>query len=128
MKANGYKEFKGLRKESLRDNMSDIEVALADLGEMATKELAKEYKPQVLEQNKKIAKLGVKLYKCDPYCSFQREINERTNALVRRYIPKGESMKLKPQIYLDDICFEINSMPRKIFDYRCVYDVELDYK
>ena len=73
-------------------------------------------------------KLGVKLYKCDPYCSFQRGTNERTNALVRRYIPKGESMKLKPQIYLDDICFNINSMPRKIFDYRCVYDVELDYK
>ena len=73
-------------------------------------------------------KLGVKLYKCDPYCSFQRGTNERTNALVRRYIPKGESMKLKPQIYLDDICFEINSMPRKIFDYKCVYDVELDYK
>ena len=73
-------------------------------------------------------KLGVKLYKCDPYCSFQRGTNERTNALVRRYIPKGESMKLKPQIYLDDICFKINSMPRKIFDYRCVYDIELDYK
>lgn len=72
-------------------------------------------------------KLGVKLYKCDPYCSFQRGTNERTNALVRRYIPKGESMKLKPQIYLDDICFNINSMPRKIFDYKCVYDVELDY-
>lgn len=46
---------------------------------------------------------------------------------MRRYIPKGESMKLKPQIYLDDICFNINSMPRKIFDYKCVYDVELDY-
>ena len=29
-------------------------------------------------------KLGVKLYKCDPYCSFQRGTNERTNALVRR--------------------------------------------
>ena len=36
-------------------------------------------------------KLGVKLYKCDPYCSFQRGTNERTNALVRRFIPKGES-------------------------------------
>lgn len=72
-------------------------------------------------------KLGVKLYKCDPYYSFQRGTNERTNALVRRYIPKGESMKLKPQIYLDDICFNINSMPRKIFDYKCVYDLELDY-
>ena len=73
-------------------------------------------------------KLGVKLYKCDPYCSFQRGTNERTNALVRRYIPKGESMKLKPQIYLDDICFNINSMPRKIFDFKSVYEIELNYK
>ena len=72
-------------------------------------------------------KLGVKLYKCDPYCSFQRGTNERMNAMVRRFIPKGDSMKLKPQIYLDDICFAINSMPRKIFDFRCAYDVELDY-
>ena len=72
-------------------------------------------------------KLGVKLYKCDPYCSFQRGTNERTNALVRRWIPKGSSMKYVPQIYLDDICFEINSMPRKIFDFKCAYDIELNY-
>ena len=72
-------------------------------------------------------KLGVKLYKCDPYCSFQRGTNERMNAMVRRFIPKGSSMKLKPQIYLDDICFQINSMPRKIFDFKCAYDIELNY-
>ena len=72
-------------------------------------------------------KLGVKLYKCDPYCSFQRGTNERTNALVRRWIPKGTSVRLIPQIYLDDICFEINSMPRKIFDFKCAYDIELIY-
>lgn len=72
-------------------------------------------------------KLGVKLYKCDPYCSFQRGTNERTNALVRRWIPKGSSMKYVPQIYLDDICFEINTMPRKIFDFKCAYEVESEY-
>ncbi len=58
MKANEYKAYKGIRKESLRDNMSDIEVALTDLGEIATRELAKEHKPYGLEQNKKIAKRG----------------------------------------------------------------------
>ena len=72
-------------------------------------------------------KLGVKLYKCDPYCSFQRGTNERMNAMVRRFIPKGSSLKMIPQIYLDDICFKINSMPRKIFDFKCAYEVELDY-
>ena len=58
MKANEYKEFKGLKKENLRDNMSRIEELLTDLGEEATKELAKEHKPKGLEANKKIAKLG----------------------------------------------------------------------
>ena len=41
MTAKEFKQFKGLRKESLRDNMSDIEITLADLGEIATREIAK---------------------------------------------------------------------------------------
>lgn len=73
-------------------------------------------------------KLGVKLYKCDPYCSFQRGTNERMNAIVRRYIPKGSSLRMKPQIYLDDIAFNINSMPRKMFDFKTPFQVELNYK
>ena len=58
LKASEYKAYKGLIKESLRDNMSDIEVALTDLGEVATRELAKKHKPYGLKQNKKIAKMG----------------------------------------------------------------------
>ena len=58
MTAKEYKEYKNLRKESLRDNTSDIEVVLTDLGEIATRELAKEHKPLGLEQNKKIAKMA----------------------------------------------------------------------
>ena len=58
MSAKEYKEFKGLRKESLRDNMSDIEVLLADIGEITTRELAKKHKPYGLSENRKIAKAG----------------------------------------------------------------------
>jgi len=58
MTASGYKDFKGLRKESLRDNMTDVEIALADLGEIATREIAKEKKPIGLKENKKVAVLG----------------------------------------------------------------------
>ena len=72
-------------------------------------------------------RLGVKLYKCDPYCSFQRGTNERMNAIVRRWIPKGYSLKTITQTYLDNIAFEINTMPRKIFDYKTSCDVELFY-
>lgn len=58
MKASEYKEFKGIRKESLRDNMTDIEVVLTDLGEIATRELVKQHCPYGLDQNKKVAKAG----------------------------------------------------------------------
>ena len=53
MKASEYKELKGIRKESLRDNMSDIEVALSDLGELANVQ-----KPYGLKQNPEVAKRG----------------------------------------------------------------------
>ena len=58
MTAKEYKEYKGLKKESLRDNMSDIEIALADIGELTTRELAKKHKPIGLDENRKIAKEG----------------------------------------------------------------------
>lgn len=58
MKANEYKQFKGIRKESLRDNMTDMEIALTDLSEIATRELVKKHNPYGLEQNKEIAKMG----------------------------------------------------------------------
>ncbi|MBR3198928.1 MAG: phage antirepressor protein [Bacilli bacterium] len=58
MTAHEYKSFKGLRKESLRDNMTDIEVALADLGELATREIAKRKKPKGLNENVEVAKRG----------------------------------------------------------------------
>ena len=71
-------------------------------------------------------RLGVKLYKCDPYCSFQRGSNERSNALVRRFIPKGKTLYQVEQQYLDDIMFKINEMPRKIFDFKTANEVEFD--
>lgn len=58
MKASEYKKFKGIRKESLRDNMSDLEILLTDIGEVTTRELAKEHRPYGLEENKKIAASG----------------------------------------------------------------------
>mgnify|MGYP005863427489 CR=1 FL=1 len=58
MTAKEYKQYKDLRKESLRDNMDNIEVILTDLSEETTKRLAEKHKPQGLEQNKEIARMG----------------------------------------------------------------------
>lgn len=58
MKASEYKKLKGLRKESLRDNMTDIEVALTNIGEIAARDIAREEKPQGLKENLSVAKRG----------------------------------------------------------------------
>ena len=58
MTAKEYKSYKGLRKESLRDNMDNIELILTDLGEEATKRIATKQKPQGLEENIKVARRG----------------------------------------------------------------------
>ena len=58
MKANEYKAYKGLRKESLRDNMTDIEVALTNIGEIAARDIALNEHPSGLKENLKVAARG----------------------------------------------------------------------
>ena len=58
MTSKEYKEYKGLRKENLRDNMDSIELILTDLSEEATKRLAEKHKPIGLDGNIKVAKVG----------------------------------------------------------------------
>ena len=53
-----YKQFKGLTKENLRDNMSTIELALNTLAEASTTEISKRRNPKSLKQNMQIAKEG----------------------------------------------------------------------
>lgn len=89
MKASEYKAYKGIRKESLRDNMTDIEVALTDLGEIATRELAKEHKPFGLEQNRQIAKRGgniAKITRDNLEKELGRTVISNKNSLNYEYI------------------------------------------
>ena len=53
-----YKNFKGLKKENLRDNMTNVEIALNILAEASATELSKEKNPQGFTQQKDIAKAG----------------------------------------------------------------------
>ena len=89
MKASQYKEYKGIRKESLRDNMTDIEVALTDLGEIATRELVKEHKPYGLKENREIAKRGGRIAK-NTRDNLEKELGRTVisnkNSLSYKYI------------------------------------------
>lgn len=58
MTTREYKNFKGLKKENLRDNMSTLEIVLNMLAETTTTELTKTTNPKGLEENKKVAKKG----------------------------------------------------------------------
>lgn len=51
-----YKNFKGLKKENLRDNMSNLELVLNMLAEATTTEISKEKQPITFDENKVIAK------------------------------------------------------------------------
>ena len=77
MTAKEYKEYKGLRKENLRDNMTDIEVLLTDIGEVTTRELAKKQKPKGLKENKKVAKIGGEVAK-----NTRKDIEEKLGEKV----------------------------------------------
>lgn len=58
MTTREYKDFKGLKKQNLRDNMSTTELILNMLAETATKDIANTSNPQGFEENKRVAKRG----------------------------------------------------------------------
>ena len=97
MKASEYKELKGLRKESLRDNMTDIEVALTNIGEIATRDISRGEHPQGLKENLNVAKRGGGVAK-GARDLYEKETKKsaisKDNALNYQYVdeqPKKES-------------------------------------
>ena len=93
MTANEYKEFKGLRKESLRDNMDELEVLLADIGETTTRKLAEKHKPIGLEENRIIAKEGGTIAnntRKDIESRLGENIVNKSNSLKYEYIDNNK--------------------------------------
>lgn len=100
MKASEYKTYKNIRKESLRDNMTDVEVALTDLGEIATRELAKKHKPQGLKANRKIAKAGGEVAKTardDLEQKLGETIISKENSLDYKYLEDTKKLEDKSE-------------------------------
>lgn len=98
MKASEYKAYKGLRKESLRDNMTDIEVALADLGELATRDIALSEHPEGLNENIDVARRGGQVAN-DARKSYERQTKKSAisnqNALNYQYIDENHKLENK---------------------------------
>jgi hypothetical protein len=83
-----YKNLKGLKKENLRDNMSNLELVLNMLAEATTTEISKEKKPKNFVENKKIAKQGGTIAG-----NTRKEIEEKTGKKIVN--------KLNAKDYLD---------------------------
>ncbi len=72
-----YKKFKNLKKENLRDNMTNLELVLNMLAEATTKEISKAKKPETFTENKRIAKEGGTIAG-----NTRKEIEEKTGKRV----------------------------------------------
>ena len=89
MDVKEYKQFKGLRKENLRDNMDSIELILNDLSEETTKRIATKQKPKGLKENINVAHKGGNIAK-QARDNLEKEIGElvitRNNKLNYKYV------------------------------------------
>ena len=81
-----YKYFKGLKKENLRDNMTNLELVLNMLAEATTTEISKEKKPKTFEQNRNVAKQGGTIAG-----NTRKEIEEKTG---KRIVTSASAKKL----------------------------------
>ena len=88
MKTREYKNYKGLTKESLRDNMSTLELVLNTLAEATTTELSKRENPQTFHENMKVANEGGSIAG-----DTRRAIEKRTGTPI---ITSKNAMELNP--------------------------------
>ena len=91
-----YKKHKDLKKENLRDNMTNLELVLNMLAEATTTEISKEKKPKTFIENKKIAKQGGTIAG-----NTRKEIEEKTGKKV--VTAKNAKTALKDKKPLNEI-------------------------
>jgi len=88
-----YKNHKGLTKENLRDNMSNLELVLNMLAEATTTEISKEKQPKTFTENKKIAKQGGTIAG-----NTRKEIEEKTGKKVVNKLNAFDYLKNKKEL------------------------------
>lgn len=67
--------------------------------------------------------LKAKVYFAQPYCSWQRGLNENTNGLLRQFFPKKRSLLKVTKAQVDEAVYLLNHRPRKCLGYRTPHEV-----
>ena len=62
--------------------------------------------------------LKIKVFFADPYCSWQRGLNENTNGLIRQYVPKGSDIRRLTDQQIEHIADRLNNRPRKSLGFK----------
>ena len=87
-----YKKIKGLRRENLRDHMSDLELLFSQLGEAATTEITKTEHPKGFKKNKRVSKRGGKIAG-DARSNLEKETGRKV-ITSQNYLPKKQKGRL----------------------------------
>ena len=88
-----YKNHKGLKKENLRDNMSNLELVLNMLAEATTTEISKEKKPKTFTESKKIAKQGGRIAG-----NTRKEIEAKTGKKIVNKLNASDYLNKKKEL------------------------------
>ena len=93
-----YKQYKGLKKESLRDNMTNTELILNMLAEAATTDLSKSEQPETFEQNAQVAHRGGKVAR-EARLALEKELGQTVISPMnaKKYLAKTKASKALKQ-------------------------------
>ncbi len=92
MTANEYKQFKGLKKENLRDNMTNRELVLNMLAELSTKDISESQNPETFAEHADVARQGGEVA-----LNARKELEAKTGKAVVTSLNAKEAMRLKEE-------------------------------
>lgn len=95
--AREYRQFKGLKKENLRDNMTNKELVLSMLAELSTKEITEAVQPDTFEEHKDVARQGGTIAR-----NARLELEQKTGKAVVSSLNAKSVLSKKEQHKIDE--------------------------
>ncbi len=116
-------------------NTTGVATAMAELKEEFGDKFSQVFKSITTDNGSEFAnfhsfeELGTQIYFANPYSSWERPVNERTNRVLRKFVPKGKSISVFSSEQIAMFSDEINATPTKRLNYRTpeeLFEAELD--